>query len=61
MVGALVVMVGAVMSQPIPIIPRLVLIVSPLLLFLAMGGARAVAGRARSFICAAVSSGSASP
>ncbi|KDR28721.1 polysaccharide biosynthesis protein, partial [Caballeronia zhejiangensis] len=41
-VGALVVMVGAVMSQPTPIIPRSVLIVSPLLLFLAMGGARAL-------------------
>ncbi|BBP97076.1 nucleoside-diphosphate sugar oxidoreductase [Burkholderia sp. SFA1] len=41
-VGALVVMVGAVMSQPMPIIPRSVLIVSPLLLFLAMGGARAL-------------------
>jgi FlaA1/EpsC-like NDP-sugar epimerase len=41
-VGALVVMVGAVMSQPIPIIPRSVLIVSPLLLFLSMGGARAL-------------------
>ncbi|WP_321796398.1 nucleoside-diphosphate sugar epimerase/dehydratase [Caballeronia sp. J97] len=41
-VGALVVMVGAVMSQPTPIIPRSVLIVAPLLLFLAMGGARAL-------------------
>ncbi|SAK71502.1 polysaccharide biosynthesis protein CapD [Caballeronia fortuita] len=41
-VGALIVMVGAVMSQPTPIIPRSVLIVSPLLLFLAMGGARAL-------------------
>ncbi len=40
--GALVVMVGAVMAQPMPIIPRSVLIVSPLLLFLAMGGARAL-------------------
>jgi FlaA1/EpsC-like NDP-sugar epimerase len=41
-VGALVVMVGAVMSQPDPVIPRSVLIVAPLLLFLAMGGARAL-------------------
>ncbi|WP_250513757.1 nucleoside-diphosphate sugar epimerase/dehydratase [Caballeronia sp. INDeC2] len=41
-VGALIVMVGAVMSQPTPIIPRSVLIVSPLLLFLSMGGARAL-------------------
>jgi len=48
-VGALVVMVGAVMSQPIPIIPRSVLIVSPLLLFLAMGGARALYRAAKEF------------
>ncbi|CAH2799430.1 MAG: Nucleoside-diphosphate sugar epimerase/dehydratase [uncultured Caballeronia sp.] len=41
-VGVLVVMVGAVMAQPLPVIPRSVLIVSPLLLFLAMGGARAL-------------------
>ncbi|CDY75866.1 Nucleoside-diphosphate sugar epimerase/dehydratase [Caballeronia glathei] len=41
-VGALIVMVGAVMSQPTPVIPRSVLIVAPLLLFLAMGGARAL-------------------
>src|ERR1700754_4599139 len=41
-VGALVVMIGAVMSQPSPVIPRSVLIVAPLLLFLAMGGARAL-------------------
>jgi FlaA1/EpsC-like NDP-sugar epimerase len=41
-VGALVVMVGAVMSQPDPVIPRSVLIVAPLLLFLVMGGARAL-------------------
>ncbi|SAL48743.1 capsular polysaccharide biosynthesis [Caballeronia terrestris] len=40
--GALIVMVGAVMAQPIPIIPRSVLIVGPILLFLAMGGARAL-------------------
>ncbi|SAK76332.1 polysaccharide biosynthesis protein CapD [Caballeronia temeraria] len=48
-VGALVVMVGAVMSQPTPIIPRSVLIVSPLLLFLAMGGARALYRAAKEF------------
>lgn len=41
-VGALVVMIGAVMAQPTPVIPRSVLIVEPLLLFLAMGGARAL-------------------
>ncbi|SEA62188.1 polysaccharide biosynthesis protein [Paraburkholderia sartisoli] len=40
--GALVVMIGAVMLQPSPIIPRSVLIVSPLLLFLVMGGSRAL-------------------
>src|SRR5260370_16153109 len=41
-VGALIVMIGAAMLQPSPIIPRSVLIVSPLLLFLTMGGARAL-------------------
>jgi FlaA1/EpsC-like NDP-sugar epimerase len=40
--GALVVMIGAVMFQPSPIVPRSVLVVSPLLLFLAMGGSRAL-------------------
>ncbi|VXC34105.1 Capsular polysaccharide biosynthesis protein CapD [Burkholderia sp. 8Y] len=40
--GALVVMIGAVMTQPTPVIPRSVLIVAPLFLFLAMGGARAL-------------------
>ena len=40
--GALIVMIGAAMLQPSPIIPRSVLIVSPLLLFLAMGGSRAL-------------------
>ncbi|BCZ78677.1 nucleoside-diphosphate sugar oxidoreductase [Paraburkholderia terrae] len=41
-VGALVVMIGAVLLQPSPVIPRSVLIVSPLLLFLVMGGSRAL-------------------
>ncbi|MEX3931229.1 polysaccharide biosynthesis protein [Paraburkholderia phymatum] len=40
--GALLVMTCAVMFQPVPIIPRSVLVVSPLLLFLAMGGSRAL-------------------
>ncbi|WP_028226033.1 polysaccharide biosynthesis protein [Paraburkholderia ferrariae] len=40
--SALIVMVGSVMVQPSPIIPRSVLIVSPLLLFFVMGGARAL-------------------
>jgi FlaA1/EpsC-like NDP-sugar epimerase len=40
--GGIVVMIGAVMFQPTPIIPRSVLLLSPMLLFLAMGGARAL-------------------
>ncbi|CAM2176660.1 Capsular polysaccharide biosynthesis protein CapD [Paraburkholderia sacchari] len=40
--AALIVMVASVMLQPSPIIPRSVLIVSPLLLFFVMGGARAL-------------------
>jgi FlaA1/EpsC-like NDP-sugar epimerase len=40
--GALLVMIGAVMLQPSPIIPRSVLLVSPMLLFLVMGGTRAL-------------------
>ncbi|MDN7181226.1 polysaccharide biosynthesis protein, partial [Caballeronia sp. SEWSISQ10-4 2] len=40
--GALIVMIGAAMLQPSPIIPRSVLIVSPLLLFMATGGSRAI-------------------
>ncbi|MGG1946449.1 nucleoside-diphosphate sugar epimerase/dehydratase [Trinickia sp. NRRL B-1857] len=40
--GALIVMVAAVMAQPVPIVPRSVLVVSPVLLFVIMGGARAV-------------------
>jgi FlaA1/EpsC-like NDP-sugar epimerase len=40
--GGIVVMVAAVMIQPIPIVPRSVLIVSPILVFLVMGGARAL-------------------
>ncbi|KPD15470.1 multidrug MFS transporter [Burkholderia sp. ST111] len=40
--GALVTMVVSVMVQPVPIVPRSVLVVSPLLLFLVMGGSRAL-------------------
>lgn len=40
--AALIVMIVSVMIQPSPIIPRSVLIVSPLLLFFAMGGSRAL-------------------
>jgi len=47
--GALLIMIGAVMLQPSPIIPRSVLIVCPLLLFLVMGGARALYRTAKEF------------
>ena len=40
-VGALLITVMSAMVQPVPITPRSVLVVSPLLLFMAMGGARA--------------------
>lgn len=40
--GGGIVMACAVMFQPVPIIPRSVLLLSPLLLFLVMGGARAL-------------------
>ncbi|MGF6724946.1 FlaA1/EpsC-like NDP-sugar epimerase [Paraburkholderia sp. GAS41] len=40
--GALVSMVVSVMVQPVPIVPRSVLVVSPLILFLVMGGSRAL-------------------
>jgi FlaA1/EpsC-like NDP-sugar epimerase len=39
--GGALAMVASVLVQPLPITPRSVLLVSPLLLFLAMGGARA--------------------
>jgi FlaA1/EpsC-like NDP-sugar epimerase len=42
MTGGLVVMVAAVLVQPVPVVPRSVLIVAPILLFLVMGGARAL-------------------
>ncbi|WP_322091658.1 polysaccharide biosynthesis protein [Paraburkholderia bannensis] len=48
-VGAIVVMIGAVMFQPHPIIPRSVLVLTPMLLFLAMGGARAVYRASKEF------------
>lgn len=41
LVGAVLTMVASVMVQPVPITPRSVLVVSPLFLFLVMGGARA--------------------
>lgn len=47
--GALVATVASVMVQPTPSVPRSVLIVAPLLLFLAMGGARALYRAAKEF------------
>ncbi|TDN67183.1 nucleoside-diphosphate sugar epimerase/dehydratase [Paraburkholderia sp. BL10I2N1] len=47
--GALVTMIVAVMVQPDPVVPRSVLLVSPLLLFLAMGGSRALYRAAKEF------------
>jgi len=47
--AALVVMIVSVMVQPAPIIPRSVLIVSPMLLFLVMGGSRALYRAAKEF------------
>ncbi|AXF07080.1 polysaccharide biosynthesis protein [Paraburkholderia graminis] len=48
-VGALVVMIASALLQPAPIVPRSVLIVSPMLLFLAMGGSRAIYRAAKEF------------
>ncbi|OAJ64524.1 polysaccharide biosynthesis protein [Paraburkholderia ginsengiterrae] len=47
--GAFTMMMVAVMVQPYPIIPRSVLVVSPLLLFLAMGGSRALYRASKEF------------
>jgi FlaA1/EpsC-like NDP-sugar epimerase len=47
--GALVSMLLSVMIQPVPIVPRSVLLVSPLLLFLVMGGSRALYRAAKEF------------
>ncbi|MFM0568773.1 nucleoside-diphosphate sugar epimerase/dehydratase [Paraburkholderia caledonica] len=47
--GALLSMILAVMIQPLPIVPRSVLLVSPLFLFLAMGGSRALYRAAKEF------------
>ncbi|VWD45066.1 capsular polysaccharide biosynthesis [Burkholderia lata] len=47
--GGLIVMIGAVMLQPTPIIPRSALVLSPVLLFLAMGGARALYRASKEF------------
>ncbi|KWK52853.1 multidrug MFS transporter [Burkholderia stagnalis] len=47
--GGMIVMIGAVMLQPTPIIPRSALVLSPILLFLAMGGARALYRASKEF------------
>ena len=47
--GALVVMIGSALLQPHPVIPRSVLVVSPMLLFLTMGGSRASYRAAKEF------------
>jgi FlaA1/EpsC-like NDP-sugar epimerase len=47
--GGLMAMIGAVMFQPLPVVPRSVLLVSPMLLFLAMGGARALYRASKEF------------
>jgi FlaA1/EpsC-like NDP-sugar epimerase len=47
--GAVLSMILAVMIQPVPIVPRSVLLVSPLFLFLAMGGSRALYRAAKEF------------
>ncbi|MCP1116621.1 polysaccharide biosynthesis protein [Robbsia andropogonis] len=47
--GALVTMIGSVLVQPTPLVPRSVLIVSPILLVLMMGGARAFYRAAKEF------------
>ncbi|MDE1182979.1 nucleoside-diphosphate sugar epimerase/dehydratase [Paraburkholderia sp.] len=48
-VGAVAVVIGSVLVQPHPVVPRSVLIVSPMLLFLAMGGSRALYRAAKEF------------
>jgi len=47
--GFVLVVIASVMVQPIPIVPRSVIVVSPLLLFLAMGGSRALYRAAKEF------------
>ncbi|WJF89578.1 nucleoside-diphosphate sugar epimerase/dehydratase [Paraburkholderia bonniea] len=47
--GALVAMVVSVLVQPVPVVPRSVLLVSPLFLFLLMGGSRALYRAAKEF------------
>ncbi|KAG0187763.1 hypothetical protein DFQ28_005848 [Apophysomyces sp. BC1034] len=59
--GALMVMIASVMIQPFPIIPRSVLAVSPMLLFLGMGGARAVYRAAKEFYLYGASVGQGKP
>ncbi|WP_321814299.1 MULTISPECIES: nucleoside-diphosphate sugar epimerase/dehydratase [unclassified Paraburkholderia] len=48
-VGALAVVIGTALMQPQPIVPRSVWLVSPMLLFLMMGGSRALYRSAKEF------------
>ncbi|WP_042301558.1 polysaccharide biosynthesis protein [Paraburkholderia kururiensis] len=48
-VGALAVVIASALLQPKPVVPRSVLLVSPMLLFLAMGGSRALYRAAKEF------------
>lgn len=48
-VGAVCVVIGSALLQPTPVVPRSVLIVSPMLLFLVMGGSRALYRAAKEF------------
>jgi FlaA1/EpsC-like NDP-sugar epimerase len=48
-VGAVCIVIGSALLQPIPVVPRSVLIVSPMLLFLVMGGSRALYRAAKEF------------
>lgn len=47
--GLVLVVIASVMVQPVPIIPRSVIVASPLLLFLTMGGSRALYRAAKEF------------
>jgi FlaA1/EpsC-like NDP-sugar epimerase len=48
-VGAICVVIASALLQPTPVVPRSVLIVSPMLLFLVMGGSRALYRAAKEF------------
>lgn len=48
-VGAICVVIASALMQPLPVVPRSVLLVSPMLLFLVMGGSRALYRVAKEF------------